>query len=438
MSDKVFVGQHVSDLDIGEKPARISRVTIVVDSDHQYTTGDDTGRTLEKSVPWGSQAMADAILAAVKNYDYQPFTGTDAILNPAAEIGDGITVGGVYSILAQKDASFGKLTTTGISAPVSDEINDEYPYISKAQRQANRQLAQTRSTITKTADEIRAEVQSEISGLSSSIDVKLESITSEVNGLNGQFSRLTQTVEGFTFEGPGGVTMVKGSSIETGSIAAGAIKASQVQLSGAITWGDFANGIEDYINEAHRNASSAAREAQDAKEIAQLLADGDYSGGTFIDGTSLYSPEIYTNEFNIYADGSEYGYLNLYGRYGGRNRNVFDIYYDAGGPTVRFESDLAAEATFDFSYMYFLGRVAFDDDVEFHGDVTGVNSLSLFQENSGEAAQGDSPMEGPSIEGEQPQKKERPSVKLSDDNGSLRVELPSGKVWYLDDAGLHE
>ena len=116
MSDRVFVGPNVSDLNIGQKPSRISRVNILVDSEHQYTAGDDTGRTLEKTVPWGSQAMADAILSAVKDYDYQPFTGTDALIDPAAEIGDGVTVGGTYSVLAQKDISFGRLTTTDISA----------------------------------------------------------------------------------------------------------------------------------------------------------------------------------------------------------------------------------------------------------------------------------------------------------------------------------
>ena len=193
MSDKVYLGQNVSDLDYDEKVSRISRINLSVDSDHIYTSGDDTGRTLEVSCPWGSQAMADSILAKVSGIDYQPYEASDALIDQAAEIGDGITLGGVYSVLAKSSISLDKQCAANIAAPYNDEIDDEYPYKTPEQRKSERQLAYARSLITKTAEEIRLEVSNELDSLSSSIDVKLGSITSTVQGLNGKISTLEQT-----------------------------------------------------------------------------------------------------------------------------------------------------------------------------------------------------------------------------------------------------
>lgn len=198
LSDKVFVGSRTAQLEVGDIPSNISRVNLSVDSDHYYTAGDDTGKALEVSCPWGSQAMADNILSAVKDYIYQPYTAEDALLDPAAEIGDAVTVGGIYSIISGIDIDFDLAFASTISAPESDEIDDEYPYQSRERRETNRQLAQTRSLISKTSEEIRLEVENEIEGLSSNISVQLDSITSTVQGLNGQVSTISQKVNNIT------------------------------------------------------------------------------------------------------------------------------------------------------------------------------------------------------------------------------------------------
>ena len=191
MSDKVYLGQNASDLDYDEKAPKISRVNLAVDSDHIYTSGDDTGRTLEVSCPWGSQAMADSILSKVSGIEYQPYEARDALLDPATEIGDGITLGGVYSVLAQSYVSLDKQCAANISAPYTDEIDDEYPYKTPEQRKTERQLAHTRSLITKNAEEIKLEVQ----------------------GLDGKYTKLSQTVDGFTFEDESGTVYIDGGAI---------------------------------------------------------------------------------------------------------------------------------------------------------------------------------------------------------------------------------
>lgn len=192
MLGKTFIGSRVSDLDTGGNTRTISRVILRVDGETQYTAGNDAGQTLEKSCPWGSQAMAESILQQVRGIDYRPFSGVDSLLDPAAEVGDGVTVGGVYSVLARTDITCDSLYTADIAAPGGDEVEDEYPYKSRAQRQAERQIAQTYSRIDKTAEQIRLEVANDLKGLSASITIELEKITQLVedteNGLRTEFT----------------------------------------------------------------------------------------------------------------------------------------------------------------------------------------------------------------------------------------------------------
>lgn len=80
----------------------------------------------------------------------------------------------------------------------------------------------------------------------------------------------------------------------------GTLSANQVNLTGSITWSDLSSSVQNDINEA--------------TDIAEAIANGTYSGGTFIDGTSLYSPTIYANNFNILGTGNLNGYsiLSIY------------------------------------------------------------------------------------------------------------------------------
>ena len=268
MSDKVYLGQNASDLDYDEKVSRISRVNLSVDSDHIYTSGDDTGRTLEVSCPWGSQAMADSILAKVSGIEYQPYEASDALLDPATEIGDGITLGGVYSVLAQSYVSLDKQCSANISAPYTDEIDDEYPYKTPEQRKTERQLAQTRSLIAKNAEEIKLEVQ----------------------GLDGKYTKLSQTVNGFTFEDESGTVYIDGGAIKAKSVTADQIDATNLKvdaanITGTLYIGDLVDNVglvtEDNVTTITNNAIKTANISADQITAGTLDADNISIDGLF-------------------------------------------------------------------------------------------------------------------------------------------------------------
>lgn len=307
MSDSIFLGSRAGSLDIGDIPSNISRVNLSVDSETYYTAGSDTGRTLEVTCAWASQAMANSILAAVQNVEYQPYTAGEALMDPSAEIGDGVVVGGIYSVVANENMSFSRLYNSEISAPDLDEVDDEYPYESLERRQYDRELARTRSMISKSASEILLQVEGiaeDLEGQISSISVKLDSITLSVsNGSTSStislkagdvtISSETIQMDGLvTFTGlSSGTTTINGACIKTGQI-----DADRLNLTGAITFSDLSSSVRGDINDAQSTANSAYSLANAANNTANNAEDKveawSYRGTTYIDGSKIQTGTV--------------------------------------------------------------------------------------------------------------------------------------------------
>ena len=121
---KIGIGKEVSTLDVSPEFDVYSGVEIIVSEDTTYFAGTDTGRILTINNPWGTQAQAQAILAALqeKGFQYQPYTASGAILNPAAELGDGITISDTYSGIYKMSRSYSPLMAADLEAPQEEEI----------------------------------------------------------------------------------------------------------------------------------------------------------------------------------------------------------------------------------------------------------------------------------------------------------------------------
>ena len=325
MSDKIYVGQRISDFDYGDKLSPITRVNLNVDSNVMYTAGDDTGRTLECTCPWGTQEMADSILAEVGAVDYQPYAASDAIVEPAAELGDVVEVGGVRSVLANLSTNMGRTSFSAISAPGLDEIDDEYPYQTKQEREIKRNLATTRSLITKTAEQIRLEVFSEIDDLSSSFELALDSISAQVTDNANSIAALDMFADSITLSVSNGSTsstikLLAGSAeiasetismsglvtytglesgtttINGGCIKTGTIDVERLNLTGSITWADLATDAQSQVSSAQSTADMAYNTAYNAYSLASsansTVSGWQYGGTTYIDGAMLMTGTV--------------------------------------------------------------------------------------------------------------------------------------------------
>ena len=274
MSDKVWLGANVGQLETGDSPKRISRVTLSADSDNVYTAGDDTGRELTASCPWASQAMANAVLGAVSGYDYRPYTAQDALLDPAAELGDGVTVGGVYSMIAQVELPFDRACAAAVAAPYEDEIDDEYPYISSEVLRTQRQLAQTRSLITKTASEITLKVEALDGELGQTLRVAADGVT--ITNADGN----SLTIDG---------GQIDASSINTAQLDASKINVDDLALTGKISWGDLDSTTQTTVSSAAQTANAASASANAANAQVQAWT---YTGSTQIDGGKIMTGTV--------------------------------------------------------------------------------------------------------------------------------------------------
>lgn len=215
MSGKIFVGNSASSLTEADKLQPYSKVT-VTDGTNSYTSGDNTGRELTVNVPLlpttKGDTLAANILAAVKNYRYQPYEAADALLDPAAELGDGVTVGGIYGGIHAKTTTFSRLFRATVSAPAEEEIDNEYPYLSAQERDAVRQKKQTAqntadiatntSDIKDNADDIATNA-SAISSISADIANfgEVYATKASVNSLSAKVANISKLFSGETYTG---------------------------------------------------------------------------------------------------------------------------------------------------------------------------------------------------------------------------------------------
>lgn len=197
MYDKHYVGLDLTGFQDNGIQRPVSRVTLKLDDNNVLTAGDDTGLEIISDCPHATQEMVNALLAQIKGTRYQMFNADDARIDPAAELGDGITAGGVYSVISRiSDDGSG---FPGVTAPGEAELDDEYPAGGPMTQEFNRKIAQTNSRITKTAEQIRLEVENEVKGLNAAITVELNKITQEVNDVNaGLSNKIEQTASDLT------------------------------------------------------------------------------------------------------------------------------------------------------------------------------------------------------------------------------------------------
>ena len=300
MSEKYYVGNDITSFSDNGKYKPISRVTLLVDDENSLTAGDDTGMELVASCPHATQAMVNSLLQTVKGYQYQAYEAGAANIDPAAELGDGVTVGGVYSPLS-------KIIDNGrgyadISSPGEMEMEDEYPSEGYIAQEFNRKIAETRSAITKTSEEINLEIQ----------------------GVDGRVSALQLTLDGVTITGSDGVTRINGGKIAANSVTATQIDATNLKVKAANITGTLTIG---------QLPATVAESTDIPTKVSELSNDSGYQNATGV--TTIIDGRVTTDYVNALGITAQYVSANAvladgitlngmfhvpgYGYIGGRN-----------------------------------------------------------------------------------------------------------------------
>lgn len=164
MTESLFrnidLGTNAQNVDASPQWDAYSGVEIIVSDTTSFFAGRRTGRVLTVENAWGSQQQANNILASLRStgFQYQPIVVTGAILDPAAELGDGVIANGIHSGIYNLSRNFGPLMVATVEAPQDEELDHEYPYQPKQDRIYKREIASAKAEIGITADRITAEV----------------------------------------------------------------------------------------------------------------------------------------------------------------------------------------------------------------------------------------------------------------------------------------
>lgn len=252
----------------------ISRVTLLLDDEKSLTAGDDTGMEITASCPHATQAMVNALLQRMKGYRYQAYEAGAANIDPAAELGDGVNVGGVYSPLS-RIADDGR-GYADIASPGELEMDDEYPSGGYIKQEFDRKIAQTRSLITKTSEEIMLKVE----------------------GIDGKYTEVKTTLDGLTVTDASGTTKINGSSIKTDNLyvdaanITGTLTADKIQT-GSIRVGDLKDG-SDYATKTYVNNNAGLSESEVNSAIE-----------TYIDETSITAEKLRGRTVELLASSNQ-------------------------------------------------------------------------------------------------------------------------------------
>ena len=195
--DSVFLGANAASFERKGESQAISKITLVVDEENFYSAGDDTGYELTADCPWATQAMADALLTAMRGKTITAYAAGSALLDISAELGDGITVNGVYSEIGKMDITCDLMDTADVSSDVAGDVEQEYATVGSLTQTVNRVRKSVTELIVE-AGQITAHITDVQNELESQITLTAESLTSQItdtkNGLESQIQQTTTSL----------------------------------------------------------------------------------------------------------------------------------------------------------------------------------------------------------------------------------------------------
>lgn len=204
MSDIYDLEQGMTTLTVGKKES-ITGVLLHAGSSENgdtldYFAGSKSGNVLEATIPNATQAQAQSILdrLTLRGYQYQPFDSERTVTDPTIEIGDYVTANDNDGIVLGYDINHSRLMAPTLKAPYDEEVNHEFRFETRQQREYKRETKYTRSRLTINADAITAEVAraSKREGeLSAQLSITADAITSEVTRASNAEGTLRSSIQ---------------------------------------------------------------------------------------------------------------------------------------------------------------------------------------------------------------------------------------------------
>lgn len=169
---KVYVGYNAESFTYSDKKDPITGVRVILTDDTAVLEGTEDS-VLEVYIPICSdtaeaRTFAQNILSALSGWQYQPYEAGNVLTDPSVQLGDGITVQGVYSSIFKRITRLGVQTSQDTSAPCEEEVNHEFPWVSGADRKEDRKYT-----------DLKEDLQAELNVQAGLISAKVSKISPE-------------------------------------------------------------------------------------------------------------------------------------------------------------------------------------------------------------------------------------------------------------------
>lgn len=335
--DKIFVGPNTEMPKFQPMVGPYTKLTVVTGEqdedgkDIAFSIGTDDGLELEVTNKYagveGNENMYKNMGAVFLGLEYKPFDAENTLLDPAAEIGDDITIGSVYSRIYSLVTHFEPLYLAQPAAPFNDEYETEYPYKTKEQRQYSRDKAENRANLKITKDGILAEVvrvKDDLDDEIASLDIRADGIETSVQNLSDQTqSSITQLsnqisskissadAESLIEQGIGELTLSVTNSEMTSRIAlskdGAEISSGTVRITGAVTFDDLETSGSTVINGNNITTGTISANRIAVEDIAEVngtlsLGNDPTVNSALHFGTDETHASIYTRNYHGVAN----------------------------------------------------------------------------------------------------------------------------------------
>ncbi len=353
---------------------------------NSYIAGWDEigGRCIDVKIPfWCDYAMGADLFAQLKDKAFVPFVANETYLDPKYEVGDGITIKDVTSIIANCTTTLNPLSPCDISLQKEDVINSYYPYKSTVQRTMEYNIAQNSATLAEHASQILANAQA-----IEDVPTEIERATTLITGGFGGYVKWTYLTDGtpsellfmdspdestavnilrinrngIGFSTDGGNTYANAWTIDgklnADFIKTGTLDASQVNVEN-INADNITSGTIDAINITGSNITGSTLLSTSpngsvgvANGTINFYANADGSGVPFATMKRVYDSDLgvnaieltntgYTKLINTSGSGGQWTgeFIQFALNNTGTPQQMFQIYPDSDGYHARFFTD---------------------------------------------------------------------------------------------------
>lgn len=173
-------------------PVTVSGVIAEDEAGNTYTAGDDTGTKIDLGRnPYITQAICDALNEAYYGLVYSPYTASKTVYDPAVELGDQVKIGDkVFSVVMSESLTLDLAFSSNISAPNSEELSTEYPYLSEISK-----LKQTAAELNAAIEAASKELEETVESASGDIESMRDVLTAEITRASGVEAELATRIE---------------------------------------------------------------------------------------------------------------------------------------------------------------------------------------------------------------------------------------------------